>query len=137
MCLYADFVWERVFNMISIWFSLFFMTSMLEKSDESYVFSRSDCISHFSLPVVFDISLCIEIWQIFHIFWVAFGYFFVSKWVWKWMVIFTSIFSWFSLFFRTSMLEKSDESYVFSRSDCISHFSPPVLFDISFGVEFW
>ena len=36
----------------------------------------------------------------------------------------------------TSMLEKSDESYVFSRSDCISHFSPPVLFDISFGVEF-
>ena len=32
MCLYADFVWERVFNMIFIWFSLFFMTSMLEKT---------------------------------------------------------------------------------------------------------
>ena len=36
------------------------MTSMLEKSDESYVFSRSDCISHFSPPVLFDISLCLE-----------------------------------------------------------------------------
>ena len=36
----------------------------------------------------------------------------------------------------TSMLEKSDESYVFSRSDCISHFSPPLVFDISFGIEF-
>ena len=36
----------------------------------------------------------------------------------------------------TSMLEKSDESYVFSRSDCISHVLPPVLFYISFCIEF-
>ena len=34
-----------------------------------------------------------------------------------------------------SMLEKSDALYVFSRSDCISHFSRPVLFDISFWLE--
>ena len=60
MCLDADFVWECVFHMICWWFSLFFMTSLLEKSDESYVFSRSDCLSHFLSPVLFDISFCIE-----------------------------------------------------------------------------
>ena len=55
------------------------MTSMLEKSDESYVFSRSDCISHFSPPVLFDISLCIDFFIYFRLFLTPFSLVFRIK----------------------------------------------------------
>ena len=56
MCLHTDFVWERVFNMVFLGFSLFFRTSILEKSDESYVFFRSDCWDRFVDRTVGDCS---------------------------------------------------------------------------------